>query len=173
MHSRLISRLSLWEAVCHGPALLPIALGVSAVGTLVQTAGALRAGQDADRAAKFDAAVKEQEAQRQRAVGQREMLQERQKKDLAQSRLQALAASSGGGATDASVIDLMEGIETQGEVNSLMKMWAGENTARGYEDAAMAARLKGQAEKTGSRYKAAGTLLSGAGDLFSKYKSYG
>ena len=89
---------------------------------------------------------------------------------MAQSRLQAFAAASGGGATDPTVIRLGEGIEREGELQALTEFYKGENKARGYMDKAAARRMEGQAERMGSYFKAGGTFLDGAGSLFGKYR---
>lgn len=138
---------------------------LSLVGTGVAAAGALQQGAAANAGAQFEARQMEMKAQEARAVAQREAMATRRKTELTQSSLQARAASSGGTATDAGVLDLAEGIEEQGEYGALTAMAAGENRARGLEDSAMGRRASGEAAQTGSYFRAGSSLLSGIGSL--------
>ena len=137
----------------------------SLAGTVVGMQGARAAGAEQQKAREFQAAQQEQQAQESRAASQRQALEKQRQTQLAQSTLQARAAASGAGATDESVLNLGEDLSGRGEYQRLMEMYTGENRARGYEDAAMASRMTGRAEKQAANTKATGMLLSGIGSF--------
>jgi hypothetical protein len=160
---------------------------VTGVGGALQAAGTLMGGNaaaDAGRAQQgaqyFKATQEEQAAQESRAGQQRVALDKAREGRLLQSKLQAGAAASGGGASDPGVINLAQGIAGRSEFESLLEMYKGENRARGLEDQAIgsrmsgdAAKAEGEAKKTASRYSAAGTLIGSAGSAYKVYKGFG
>lgn len=94
------------------------------------------------------------------AIGQRRAMQARREKDLALSRIQAVAAASGGGADDSSITNLMQGVEQQGNYNSMLELYHG-STARSKTYASAAARrAEGRSALTGSIIGAAGGAAS-------------
>jgi hypothetical protein len=164
--------------MAQGPAFAPImaalSLAATAAGTIVSTMGALQAGEAAQAAANYKATQLNIKGNEEFAAAQRNVAQERRKKDLAQSQLQARAAQSTGDTTDTTVMNLGAGIEEQGEFRALTEFYRGENAKLGYEGAAAGSVWEGQQAKTASRWKAAGTLLDGVSSLGDKYaKLYG
>lgn len=149
----------------------PVTWGVllTAAGTGVSAASTIAGGRAAEDESKFRAAQLRQRAAESRASSQRSAFERRREGDLALSSLQARAAASGGGADDPTVIKLGEDIAARSEYGALAEMFKGENRARGYEDSASAALVSGKAAKKGSYLKAAGTILSGAGSMASKF----
>lgn len=147
-------------------ALASTAIGL--IGGAVQARGSLAAGRAAQQASYFKAKQEEQAGNEARAVGQRQMLERRRMTDLALSNIQAGAAAGGGSATSGDILNLSGNVAKRGEYQALMEMYTGENKARGYETAAMASRMTGDAELTGSRYRALGTLLSSGTSAFDR-----
>lgn len=167
----------------HGPmalgamALQGAGAAVSAMGTLAGGRAAAAAGQSAMQAAEFTAAQQRQQANEALAVGQRGAFEKRREGDLLQSKLQARAAASGGGATDPTVIGLAEDIAGRAEEGALFEMFKGESKRRGLLDAAegthlqgLAALEEGQMKQRAARLSALGTVLGGAGSMFGTYK---
>lgn len=184
MAMMLFQRLALdGDLVARGPALLPLAIVTSLAGTAISASGTIASGKAAKdagirsmQAQEFKAAQYEQAAQESRASAQRAALERRRDVKLAESTLQARAASSGGGADDPTIVQLGENIAGRGEYQALGEMFRGENRARGLLDEATGARFTGEAElaagkakQQASEYSAAGTILSGVGTLFGKY----
>lgn len=101
--------------------------------------------------AQFKARQLDMAASTSRATGQRGMFEKQKATKQALSTLQARAAASGGGATDASVLHLAEDIAGTGEYQALSEMFSGENKARGIEDEAAGLRYSAAAAKTASR----------------------
>jgi hypothetical protein len=172
-----------WVAV-HGPMALTAATvgagALQAVGTIMGGQAAADAGGRQQQAQYFKAEQEEQAAQESRASQQRVALDKAREGRLLQSKLQAGAAASGGGAADPTILDLAGGIGGRSEYESLLEMYKGENRARGLEDSAVGSRLsgdaakaEGEAKKKASYFSAAGTLIGSAGSAYKSYKGYG
>lgn len=116
----------------------------------------------------------DQAASEARAVGQRNAFDQRRTAKLALSTLVARAASSGGGASDPTVLKLASNIAERGEYLALSDMYTGENKARGLEDEAKAVRYTGEAKKYAADLEATGTRYLGAADKYgSRLKASG
>jgi len=135
-------------------------------GSILSGIGQIQAGRAANVSARFEAAQMEQQAGQTRASSQRAAIEERRKASFALQRGQAVAAASGGGATDKTVSDLSGGIAGQGEYNALSALFSGEEEARAVELGAKSTRMKGkQAKKAG--------MISGISTIASGFGSYG
>lgn len=143
--------------------ILPTALMVT--GTLISAGGALQEGQAAEAGARFEAAQMSQAAGQERAASQRRALEERRRARLAQSRAQAVAAASGAGATDPTVLNIIGDIEEEGEYRALTAMFEGEEAARGMEMGAMARLWEGRQQRKASRITAASKVLEAFGGI--------
>lgn len=155
------------------------ALALTGAGTAISAGSTIAGGRAAEAGGilaqnqkDYEAKQYEQQAQESRASAQRLAFERRREASLLQSKLQARAAASGGGADDPTIITLSEGIAGRGEYEALMEMYKGENRARGLEDAAtnsrfegQAARWEGETKKRASQTKAIGTIISGLGDM--------
>lgn len=135
--------------------------------------GAIQAGNAQNDAAKFQAAQMEQQAGQERASAQRAMIEQRRKERFAQSRLQAVAAASGAGATDPTVLDLSGDIAQEGEYRALTALFEGEERARGLQMGASAKRYEGAAAKQAGYIGAATTMLGAGSSLYDKYGNDG
>ena len=149
--------------------LATLALIGSALGAAVGAVGTIVSGQQANQAAKLEAQQRERQAMEARAVGQKKMFERRKEGDLAQSRLVALAAKSSGDTTDPTILNLGQDIDERTEYGALSELALGENRGRGFEDMAAAARYKGKAALTGSKFSAAGNFLSSVGTFGTQY----
>lgn len=149
---------------------------VSAMGTIAGGNAANSAAQAQANALDFRAKQEEMAGMEARASSQREAGENRRAGDLAQSQLQARAASSGGGATDPTIALLDQGIAGRSEYGALMERYKGESRFRGLMDQAVATRYtadatraEGEAKKNAAMYSAFGSLLGGAGSAFSQF----
>lgn len=169
-----------WVAV-HDPITMTVATvaggAIQAAGTIMGGNAAAAAGKAQQDAQYFKAAQEEQAAQESRAASQRLALDKAREGRLLQSKLQANAAASGGGAADPTILNLAGGIAARSEYESLLEMYKGENRARGLEDSAIgsrmtgdAAKAEGDAKRTASYFSAAGTLIGSAGSAYKTYK---
>lgn len=139
-------------------------------GTVVSTLGQIQAGNAARKSANFQAAQMNQQAGQERATGQRAAIEQRRTARLASSRATALAAASGGGATDPTILNILGDIHTEGEYNALSALFGGEERARGLEMGAAAKVVEGKSAKQASIISAGSTLSTGIGEsLMMKY----
>jgi len=141
-----------------------------AIGTVVKTAGTLIGGAMAKQAAEYEAEQYRRNALQARAAAQRQAFEQRRKKELALSALQARAAASGAGADDPTIITLAERIAGRGEYLALTEMFAGEEEARGMAGKAQAAEFRGEMRQLGSFFDAAGTILGGGASMYKLYR---
>lgn len=140
-------------------------------GSIVSGLGQMQAGRAANASAKFQAAQLEQRVGQERAAAQRQAIEERRKAAFAISRGQAVAAASGGGATDPTVLDVTGGVAAQGEYNALSALFEGEERARGAQLQATATRMEGKQAKKAGMIGGLGTIAGGVGQTL--YMRYG
>lgn len=139
--------------------------------TVMSAASSMQQGQAAELAGQAEAAQYARQAGESRATSQRAAEEERRKARLAISRSRAVAAASGAGATDPTVVNLEGGIAEQGEYNALTRLYEGESQARGYETAGDFAVAEGDAKASGYRTQAFSSVLSGGSSLYDRYGS--
>lgn len=139
------------------------------LGALIGAGGTILQGEAANASGKSEQMQLNQQAGQDRAISQIEATRVRRSARYAQSRALALAAASGAGASDPTVVNLIGGIAGEGEFQALSALYTGEESARGQEFAGKIARKEGSSAKTASYFKAAGTLLSGASSWADKY----
>lgn len=115
-----------------------------------------------ERGAAVDSRRLDALAGNERATSQRAAAEERRRARLMESRARAVAASSGAGASDPSVTNLMADLSAEGEYRALTRMYEGETAAQSLE-------LEGRERKRDTRGKSISTILSGAATFASKY----
>ena len=146
---------------------------VSLIGTVVSAAGTIAAGERAPAAAEYQAKQLDIKANEEVAAAQREEQQTRREKNLVLSRQQALAASSGLGASDPTIADLAGETEAFGEYRAGLVRYGGEERSTGLKMQAEGARYTGESARIGATYSAFGTILGGVSSFFSKYGNGG
>lgn len=100
-----------------------------------------------------------------RAMSQRDAMEQRRQARLLNSRALAVAAASGGGADDPTVVNQMAAIDGEGEYRALSSLYEGETQGRNYEADADAIRAQAKAtRKAGKNAKIAG-FINGAASL--------
>lgn len=141
--------------------------------TAISAAGTLAAGKAEKQSAFAQAQQMNQQAGQERAAAQRVALQNRREANVAASRATALAAASGGSATDPTATKIISDITGQGEFNALTSLYNGEERARGMEYGAKAKIAEGSNAKKASQTKALGTILSTASTLYGRFGNGG
>lgn len=134
---------------------------MEAIGTGLKAGAQVSAGMAANTAAKFEAGQLKTRASEERAASQREVSERRRKTGIVMSRQKALAASSGAGVTNASILDLIGDTAQHGEFLAQADMAIGESRARGLEDQAAAARFRGKNALSGSILEGVTTGITG------------
>lgn len=137
----------------------------SFMGSLASADAMRQQGEDERTAAYFKADREEERGQQERAVQQRGALRKRRETGIVESAIQAKAASSGGGASDPTVVDLSGAVAKEGEYQALQQMWLGEQRGRDLENQASLDRFVGEAKKRNADAKADATILGGVGGL--------
>lgn len=150
-----------------------IALVATAASTVLSAGGAYAQGVQAKRSADYEANHMQVNAGQERAMAQRKAIEDRRAGRLAESRLQATAAASGGGASDPTVVNLAQDIGAESEYNALASLYEGEEQARSLEGAASLRRYEGKMAKKAGTLKAISTVIGGAGSMASKYGGSG
>ena len=127
-------------------------------------------------AIQFQAQQQRINAGQQIAAAQRDAMEQRRQSTLIQSRALALAAASGGGAIDPSVVNIISGVAGEGAYRAGVALYQGEERARAMRMTATALDYDGELAKAGASERAdaferSGTasLAKGAMSLFSKY----
>lgn len=170
---------------------------MSMIGSVSQAYGAYQQGQAAKIAgegamqdAEFRATMLEfsaREAERQggraKASTQRQAMEERRQGRLAASRALAVAAASGGGVSDPSIVDLISRTEGEAHYRASIALYEGEAEARRLRFEAMMGRGNaalvrsyGSADQSAGEnaaasfnMKAIGKLVEGGSSLYAKY----
>ncbi|WP_016745739.1 hypothetical protein [Rhizorhabdus wittichii] len=138
-------------------------------GKVLQAGGSIFGGIAANKAAKAEARQMETQAGLERATSQREAMEERRQARLLNSRALAVAAASGGGADDPSVVNLMADIDGEGAYRALTALYEGETEARGLEAQAKARRKEGKNAKIAGFINAGASLLGAGSSLKERY----
>lgn len=123
------------------------------------------------QAADIQGQMAERQALEERAVAQRAAGEELRKKQFVQSRLMTASGASGSGASDPTVIGLMEGIEREGQYNAASVQAAGDRRAASTTYQAALDRWSADSSSRIARIGAAGTLIGGFGSAFARYRS--
>lgn len=151
--------------------MMMVAQGVQAVGGMMQGAAQQKAGKDKQRmleqAAAYNAETLRRRANEESAASQRTAQRERDKKDLALSRQTALAAKSGAGVENPTILQLLEETDSYGDFLASTELYRGESRARGLKDQADVgmwnAAVEGRAAKKAGDAAFAGSILEGIG----------
>lgn len=156
---------------------------LAAVGVGMQVIGGIKERQ----AAKYNAEVARQrgedtqdvlneEAGQTEAAAQRAALAQQKVASLVESRAKAVAAASGAGATDPSVINIISRISAEGALRSLTATYEGEERARKLRISGELAAHYGVQQGEGydavaqaAGIKTAASAASGAASLYAKY----
>lgn len=146
---------------------IPIALTVA--GTALSAGGSIIGANDEAREMRREAAQLETQAGLERASSHRAAMEEKRQSRLAASRARAVAAASGAGVDDPTVVNLIAGIEGEGEYRALSALYEGDQKALGMEAEAAARRRGAKSTKRAGLIKGASTILSGGASLYDRY----
>lgn len=146
---------------------LPIALAVA--GPLISGVGGIIGANENAKQLSYQADQLDRNAGNTRASSQRSSIDQRHKTDLASSRALALAAASGGGASDPTVVNNIAAIDGEGEFRALSALYDGDQEALGMEDKGKALRAEASNGKKAAWFNAAGSILKAGSTLYDKY----
>lgn len=123
-------------------------------------------GIEADRAASYTADSLDVSGGQAVAASQRTAQEEERRAKLLQSRAQAVAAASGAGASDPTVVDIISQIAGQGAYRSQIALYDGLEQQRLLRAKADAARYQGKSARVASEI---GAITSAGKTFFDKY----
>ncbi len=115
----------------------------------------IRAGNEAKRSGDLDARELRKRANARRAAGQREAAEEQRNAELAYSRALAIAAASGGGVSDPTVVKLFADLQAEGDYRVLSRLYIGGDEAQGIDYRAAVAQREGKARRRLGQFGAA------------------
>lgn len=133
----------------------------SGLGTALSAGGTIYAGAKANQSAQAQADSMEAKGEQELAISQRKAAESRREKRLALSRQLAVAAASGGGATDPTTESIMAQTEEKGEYNALLDMYNGRSMRADLYNEAGTARAEGKSQLVGSVINAGSTIYDG------------
>lgn len=139
------------------------------LGTAAQIGGTIIGANSEAKALKAEAQQLETNAGLARASSQRKAMEEKRQGRIQQSRVLALTAASGAGASDPSVINALANMAGESEYAKNVALYEGETEARGYEAQAAMRRKDAKATKKAGLFSAAGTLLSAGSTMYDRY----
>lgn len=156
---------------------------LSVTGSLVSLWGNIESGRtariNAERqqvAAQFEAEQAQRQAGDILAISQRQAIEERRQGEYAASRALAVAAASGGGVSDPTIVNLISRTKGEATYRSSVALYQGEAKARQLRIQAAAGNLSGSwaldtGLRTAEQYNIAGVGggLKEAGSLYAKY----
>ena len=138
-------------------------------GSVLKAGGTIFSSQAQAKSLKNEARQLDTKAGLERASSQREAMEERRKARLLQSRGQAVAAASGGGADDPTIVNLMADIAGEGEYRSLTALYEGNERAFGLEAEAKARRKEAKNAKIAGYIDAGSTLIGAGSSMAQRY----
>ena len=145
-----------------------MAVGLMAAGTVIGALGALKEGQSASEAGKYNAKTATANAQAAREMATLEGAQQRMLAFKTVGAMRANFASSGLAKTG-SVEDVLADSMANAELDNMIIKYRGEAAARGYTSQAQLSNMQASAAKSGSYWSAAGTLLGGGAMTYDVY----
>jgi hypothetical protein len=131
------------------------------LGTGLQVAGAIGQGLAAKKEGKFAEEAYKRQGTEELAEATRQAEERRQKTALVLSRERAVAADSGAGVTNPTILDIMGDTAQRGEYQAGLDLFSGKNKAAGSFDKAAAAKYKGNAAFAGSILEGLGKGATG------------
>lgn len=146
-----------------------LALPAMIAGTALSAGSTILGANSEAKQYRSAAAQLEVQAGAQRAMSQREAMEQRRQARLTSSRGLAVAAASGAGADDPTVVNLLADIEGEGEYRALTALYNGEEQARADESQAAAYRKAAKNAKTAGLLKAGGTILSAGSSMAGRF----
>lgn len=142
--------------------------GLIIAGGLLSAAGHTEEGDDAKRMSDEEARQLRENAGQTRAAGQQAGEEESRRARLVMSRMIAVAAASGAGAVDPTVVKLASGVAGEGELAASMQRYNAESEAQGMEKQATSRVRSGAAIQRASRWRAAGSIMQSGYQAFGK-----
>lgn len=141
---------------------------LGALGAAVSAVGSIAGGNAANKQAKQQSRILEQQAMEEKAAAYREAQRKRKEASVLESRQVAAAAVSGGGVNDPGVLDIIGDTAAEGEVQAQELKYAGDVRANDLSNQAASVRYTGKQEKTAGLIKGVSTIATTGASLYNK-----
>lgn len=148
-------------------------MGLETIGTLISVVGSVVGGITAMQNANAEAKMAKQRGDEELASAERKASERRREARLAASRTTALAAASGGMASDPTVTSILAGIDERGTYNSLAEIYQGKTARENYYAQASMLKRKGAQAMAGSIFSGLSGAMSGLSQSSNPYQLYG
>lgn len=135
------------------------------IGQIIGAQSHIQFGQQAREAAQFQADQMRQNAGQAQAASQRQAYNADIQTKLVMSRALAVAAASGGGASDPTVVNTMARIASEGAYRKAVALYQGDEAARRMEMQAQATEYQGKETQANSNLVGASQFLSAGTSL--------
>jgi hypothetical protein len=142
-------------------------------GSVAGAAGTILGAKAEAKGLRREAAQLEVNAGQERAVSQRQAMEERRQGRLASSRALAVAAASGGGVDDPTIVNAMANLDGDAEYRARVALFEGNTRGDDLERQAKDRRREAKSVKTQSYFKAAGSLLGAGSTMYDRYGGKG
>jgi hypothetical protein len=153
-----------------------LSLIVGVAGTSMSAEASKEAGKEGQKQKEYEANVLEEQATNAVGEGQREMLNERRRKEMVISRATALAAFGGGSVSDVTVQNIVADIDNEGSYREAVALYQGEYKGRQLNESARLSRMEGQLARKGGNLQARAQVVQGTsnalGQVSSLYTKY-
>jgi hypothetical protein len=146
---------------------------LSILGSVMQFAGASQQGTDAQGSKQYQADQMRQNGGQAQASAQRTAADIDQQTKMVVSRSLAVAAASGGGASDPTVINLIAQNTAAGAYRKAVALYNGDETNRADQMKADSLEYEGKTAKNGGLLSAGTSLLAGVSKAASLYQRFG
>lgn len=145
-------------------AFMPVIMSV--VGSALSAKGSIDSGNAAMTQANYEASQMRVNAGQAQAASQSAAVDSIRQAQVNQSRALAIAAASGGGALDPTVMHIIGGLSGEGALAAATHLYNGDETARAWNDKANATVYSGQLAQQAAKTKAMASVLNGAKSIY-------
>lgn len=139
-------------------------LAATAAATAVSAAGAIKGANTSQALMDYEAQGLRRQADETRAVSQAKAAEQQRKTDQVMGEQRARFASSGGG-VEGSALGIMGDTAKRGKYLSDLRLWEGEQQARGIDDRAVLKQAAGDAAQDALPLQLGSTILQGASSM--------
>jgi hypothetical protein len=146
---------------------------LSILGGALQAAGSLQQGMDTQQAKQYQADQLRQNGGQAQASAQRTAADIDRQTSLLVSRALAVAAASGGGASDPTVVNMIAQDAAVGAYRKAVALYNGDEANRASQMKADSLEYEGKSAKVGGLLASGTSLLSGASKAASLYQKFG
>jgi hypothetical protein len=146
-----------------------IAPYLSAAGTVMQSAAQTQSARDNEAITRYNVKMADRAAIASEASSQQEAKEAQRQANIQKSRILAIAAASGGSALDPDIVNMIAGVEGEGNLAARTALYEGSESANSLRMQSKGIAYEGAAKVRALRNESTATILSGASSIANKY----